>query len=252
MKTGVCLAVALTSLFVAGGALRAEHVTLKEGTLVSVRLQADLLSDRAQEGARVDFVVSKPVEVEGLTVIPEGSIGWGTVQGARKNKFVRFTIQGIRLASFQQIKLRAVREKTDNPDKDLIRIESKLASGVGAKEGTEFMAYVAEDMDVEVATPEAVRTAPEAAVSISAQQPTTARGLSSTDLATVEFFSEPMGADILINGDYVGNSPSILKVMPGKHMLTFQLNGYKTVSQPLDLTSAAQLKTIRISLDKVQ
>jgi hypothetical protein len=65
----------------------------------------------------------------------------------------------------------------------------------------------------------------------------------------VECFSDPSAADILIDGEFYGNTPSILKVPVGKHELEIQLSGYKTYSIPLILQSGTGIRTIRASLE---
>lgn len=71
-----------------------------------------------------------------------------------------------------------------------------------------------------------------------------------TDWVTVECFSVPSGADILIDGDFYGNTPSILKLPVGKHRLRFILSGYAVFSQELELTAGSTLRTVRAELEK--
>ena len=82
---GVVLIWVLTSSCLALG----QPVSLPEGTAVRVRLKADLGSDQATVGNRVDFEVARPVVIQGTTVIPEGAVAWGTVQSVKKGKFIR-------------------------------------------------------------------------------------------------------------------------------------------------------------------
>ena len=74
--------------------------------------------------------------------------------------------------------------------------------------------------------------------------------LTATERVTVECFSEPEGADILIDGEFVGNTPSILKVPAGDHHLEIQLSGHKPVTQALNLPAGSGLRTIRTPLEK--
>jgi hypothetical protein len=66
----------------------------------------------------------------------------------------------------------------------------------------------------------------------------------------VECFSDPSAADILIDGEFYGNTPSILKVPVGKHELEIQLSGYKTYAIPLILEPGTGIRTIRASLEQ--
>lgn len=222
---------------------QAAQVKIPEGTPVQVRLKASLASERAQDGMRVDFAVALPVVVNDRTVIPEDAVAWGAVQDVKKKKLIRFDIEGLRLPNMQQIKLRSVREKPKNSDKDLIRLETKLGDDVGAPSGAQFTGYVDADVKVDVTPPPPPTPPPAPAASALKMEP---------ELVTVQCFSDPTGADIFIDGEYVGNTPSILKVTPAKHRLEFQLAGYATLAQILDLTSSNQLRTIQVTLDKVQ
>jgi hypothetical protein len=69
---------------------------------------------------------------------------------------------------------------------------------------------------------------------------------------TVEVFSEPIGADIMLDGDFVGNTPSILKVRPGTHYLNLQLPGFKPWGQSLSLEPGGKLTTMRATLEKTE
>ena len=95
-----------------------------------------------------------------------------------------------------------------------------------------------------VTTPAATVTSP----AISPGQ--SAAPLANVDKARVECFSDPSAADILIDGEFYGNTPSILKVPVGKHELEIQLSGYKTYSIPLILEPGTGIRTIRASLEQ--
>jgi hypothetical protein len=69
---------------------------------------------------------------------------------------------------------------------------------------------------------------------------------------TVEVFSEPIGADIMLDGDFVGNTPSILRVRPGTHYFNLLLPGFKPWEQPLSLEPGGKLTTMRATLEKTE
>jgi hypothetical protein len=68
----------------------------------------------------------------------------------------------------------------------------------------------------------------------------------------VECFSDPLGADILIDSEFHGNTPSILKLLPGKHEFEYQLFGYKAHTETLALTSGSIIRTVRVALEKTE
>ena len=312
-------------LFVSAPAWAAS-VHIPDGTPIPLRLKGDLSSSRAEVGDRVDFTVVHAVIVQGVVAVPEGSVAWGAVQSVKKDKEIKFDITGLRLPNLREIKLRSVRQKTSNPGKDQIKLETHLGDTVGAAVGTEFTAYIDEDIDVESAeasspasrptTPPASRppevkpaaqaVAPAAAAPVTSAPPvstsqpapvqsvpapsattTTARPAipsptsatpvqspqpqapsravaqatpataptaqepgTTAERVTVECFSDPSGADIVINDEYYGNTPSILKLLPTTLRVEFKLPGYKTDSRTLDLTVVTGLRTIRGVLEK--
>ncbi len=260
-------ALALSTLYF-GSLMWAARVRLVDGTPVRVRLKAELSSTRVHPGDRVDFEVARPTIVRGLVVIPEGSIAWGAVQSVKRGKEVQFDIEGLRLPNLVEIKLRSIREKVKRSSKHRSGGLGEYGGGVGLSRGSEFTAYVDEDVEVEgVATqpavPSAPRIAPVAAPAPTPQAvgpppahvaapapPALVDTIGADERVTVECFSEPSGADILIDGEFYGSTPSILKVRAGNHRLEITLAGYKTFTQALDLTAGGAFRTIRASLEK--
>jgi hypothetical protein len=266
-----------------------QRVRLPDGTPVRVRLKADLTSDKVEVGTRVDFEVARPVIIQGMILIPEGAVSWGAVQSFKNGKFIRFDIEGVQLPDGTNVRLRTVGGKAKNPVQDQIKVDASFKGGVGAPKGTEYPAYVNEDREVAVAaqpsipalapTPTPAETAPATPAETTAPAPAqmeaptpstatpavttpppsattpatspsqSAASLANVERVKVECFSDPPYADIYIDGDFYGNTPSILKVPVGKHALEFQLSGYKTYSIPLILDSGTPIRTIRVSLE---
>jgi hypothetical protein len=269
-----------------------QKVRLPEGTSVHVRLKADLASELVEEGARVDFEAARPVVIQGITVIPEGAVAWGAVQGVKKGKSIKFDIEGVQLPDGTNVKLRTSKEKTKNSP---IKADSDFKRGIGAPKGNEYTAYIDEDQEVAVsgqgsnpalaATPSAAPTvpptqaaapppAPAQAVAPSASTETpavtsstppaqpavttpavatpapSATSPANVERVTVECYSDPSWADIFIDGEFYGNTPSILKIPVGRHDLQIQFTGYKTWTIPLILQSGAGTRRIRASLEQ--
>jgi len=285
----------------AGG--MAQAARLADGTAVRVRLTADLLSSQAAVGARVDMEIAQPVMLQGGVAIPQGAVVWGAVQDVKKGKSLHFDVEGVRLPNQQTLKLRCSAHKTSNAAKDEIKVETQVSGDLGAAKGTEFTAYLDQDVDVEVAgapapapaqpapvvapapapqpatpvpapvatpapaavtpptppaeTPPAkpapvaappVASAPVAPAPTPAPHPATAA--QPAEYITVECFSDPTGADIMIDDEFHGSTPSILKLLPGNHQIEFRLMGYKAHSQPLNLSPGSGLRTVRMTLEK--
>ena len=282
MKVKYSIGVVLVCMLIPSCLAFGQRVRLPDGTSVRVRLKADLTSDQVEEGTRVDFEVARPVIIQGIAVIPVGAVSWGAVQSVKKGKFIRFDIEGVRLPDLTDVKLRTVGGKAKNPAQDQIKVDGSFKGGVGAPKGTEYTAYVNEDREVAVAaqpsipglalTPTPAETTAPTPAQVVAPTPSTATPavttpapsatspaispsqaaapLANVERVRVECFSDPSAADILIDGDFYGNTPSILKVPVGKHELEIQLSGYKTYSIPLILEPGTGIRTIRASLEQ--
>lgn len=59
---------------------------------------------------------------------------------------------------------------------------------------------------------------------------------------TVNVSSNPTGADVLVDGDFVGNSPAILKLAPGKHTISVKMSGYADWSKEITVESGADVQ----------
>lgn len=66
---------------------------------------------------------------------------------------------------------------------------------------------------------------------------------------TVNVSSNPTGADVLVDGDFVGNSPASLKLAPGKHAITVKMTGYKDWSKEITVQSGSEVQ-LTASLEK--
>lgn len=281
---------------------QAQTVRVADGTQVRVRLTADLLSAQSTVGARVDMEVSQPLVSQGVTVIPAGSVVWGAVQEVKKGKVLNFDIEGVRLPNQQIVKLRVSQRKTTNAGKDEIRVDTQVSGDLGVEKGSEYAAYLDQDLEVagapaapaqpapaaapkpepQPAAPTPVTTPAPVAAPPATPQPETPPPTPSPVVAapatpapvapptaapappvvhapapgqpleyiTVECFSDPLGADILIDDEFHGSTPSILKIQPGNHRIEYRMMGYKAHSQPLNLKSGDSLTTVRVTMDK--
>jgi hypothetical protein len=67
--------------------------------------------------------------------------------------------------------------------------------------------------------------------------------------AAVALKSNPDGADISIDGDYVGSTPSSLHLKPGHHTITIEKVGFKIWQRNLNVQPDAMI-TVQVDLDK--
>ena len=78
-------------------------------------------------------------------------------------------------------------------------------------------------------------------------QPTSLKEQSQNGGVTVN--STPDGADVSVDGNFVGNTPSILKLAPGKHTISVVSSGFKSWSRELTVVSGSDVK-LNATLEK--
>jgi len=82
---------------------------------------------------------------------------------------------------------------------------------------------------------------------------TDTKGSTPTDAprGTVNVSSTPSGADVSVDGNFVGNSPAALKVAPGKHTIAVKLAGYAEWSREMTVESGSDVQ-LTATLEKAQ
>jgi hypothetical protein len=59
---------------------------------------------------------------------------------------------------------------------------------------------------------------------------------------TVNVTSNPDGAEVYADGQFVGNSPAVLKLTPGKHTVSVKLSGYRDWSREISVESGSEAR----------
>jgi hypothetical protein len=59
---------------------------------------------------------------------------------------------------------------------------------------------------------------------------------------TVNVSSNPTGADVVVDGNFVGDSPAALKLTPGKHTIAVNLSGYREWSKEITVQSGSEVQ----------
>jgi hypothetical protein len=185
-----------------------------------------------------------PVVFEGVEVVPQGGIAWGTVTDSEHKKSMGragkldIALVSVKLANAEKANLRAVKETKGGghvgamtgamvataivlwPAAPLfLFIHGK---DVKIPQGTEITAYIDGDM---IYTP----LAPPSPVA--SAQPIAAAA--TTELTLV---SSPDGADVEMDGAFVGNTPSTLTLSNGDHTVRVTKKGFQAYEKTLHTT----------------
>ena len=210
---------------------------LEDGTPVKLRTARTISSSDAHTGDTLDFEVLEDVMAGDQIVIPKGGIAWGTVTEAQpKRRMGRggkldVNIDSVRLSDGERVALRAVKNVKGGSHTGAMT-GAMVATGIvffpaaplflfmhgkdiTIPKGTEITAYINGDTRLDEAKFQAPNSTP-----------------GGTPVATVaaeaelEITSTPPGADIEVDGKFVGNTPSSISVAPGDHDITIKKTGF--------------------------
>jgi hypothetical protein len=221
--------------------------TLLDGTPVKLRLSETISSADAKVGQEIPLEVVEDISVDQVVVLPKGATAIATVTEADHKKSMgragklNISISYARLKDQEKVALRATKDTKGGghvgamtgamvataivffPAAPLfLFIHGK---DITIPQGTEITAFVEGDMHLEmskfVAAPPEVATVP---TPVAPAQ------------ASLAIDSTPPGADIEIDGAFVGNTPSTVSVAPGSHLIAVKKKGFTAWTKTLNVT----------------
>ena len=247
---------------------------LQDGTAVTLRLGRSLSSADAHAGDRVDFEVAEEVSVNRIVVILKDSPASGTVITAHKKRRMGragkldVSIDGVQLADGERATLRAVKESQGGSHTGIMAggmVATSLivwpaapvfllmhGKDVTIPKGTEVTAYISGDVKLDLAKFQPAPLVPAsppvpATQQVSPASPAATPNAGPTDAppvspdqgaaAELEVSSTPDGADIEIDGNFVGSTPSTMGVAAGPHQLSVKKAGFKPWERKITVSS---------------
>jgi hypothetical protein len=232
---------------------------LLDGTPVKLRLSETISSADAKVGQEIPFEVIEDIDVDQVVVLPKGAAAIATVTEADHKKSMgragklNISISYARLKDQEKVALRATKDSKGGghvgamtgamvataivffPAAPLFLFMK--GKDITIPQGTEITAFVEGDMHLDmhnfgVAPPEsATPPAPAAPVQVS-----------------LSIESTPPGADIEIDGAFVGSTPSTVSVAPGNHQIAVKKKGFTDWTKTLNVTGG----TIHLNAELVQ
>jgi PEGA domain len=245
----------------------AKGFVLEDATPVKMRINRTISSGDAKVGDTVDFEVLQDISVNGTLVIPKGGLAYATVTEAQsKRRMGRagkldINIDYVKLVSGDKAALRAIKEVQGGSH--VVGMTAGIVAtsliffpaapfflfmhgkDITIPKGTEITAYVNGDMKLDIA-----KFQPSA--------PATGQGLSasshdqvvSPSSAKLQIDSTPPGADIEVDGSFVGNTPSDVQVGEGDHTVVVKKSGFKNWERKLKSNAGSSVH-ISAELEKV-
>jgi hypothetical protein len=233
---------------------------LENETPVRLRLNRTISSADAHTGDTVDFETLDDITVNGTLVIPKGGLAFGTVTEAQaKRRMARggkldINIDYVKLVSGDKAALRAVKDVKGGGHTGVM-VGGIVATGIlffpaapfflfmhgkdtTIPKGAEVTAYVNGDIKLDPAN-----FGPSAPVSTSPQ--TTAGSVPSENAVSVsaklQLESDPPGAEIEVDGSFVGNTPSDVQVAEGDRTVMVKKAGFKDWERKLKVTGGSSV-----------
>ncbi len=243
---------------------KSSGLVLKEDTPVRLRITQTISSGTSKVNDKVDFEAIEDVRVNNLVVIPQGGIAIATVTEARTKKSfgrsgkLNVNIDYVRLSNGDKVSLRAVKGGTGGTRTGVMTgavVATAIVffpaaplfffikgKNIIIPKGTEITAYVAADTPILSASTQTV-TETTAATSIPQPEPLAA------DVSTILVTSSPEGAEITIDGKFMGTTQSTLKLSAGEHTVKIEKGGYKPWTRTITLNAGSNI-TIDATLEK--
>jgi hypothetical protein len=244
----------------------AKGFVLEDGTPVKMRINRTISSGDAHVGDTVDFEVLEDISVNGTLVIPKGGLAFATVTEAQaKRRMARggkldINIDYVKLVSSDRAALRAVKDMKGGGHTGAMvggMVATSLVffpaapfflfmhgKDISIPKGTEITAYVNGDSKLDIAKfqPSAV------------SQPGTVsdaiRSAANSSSAKLQMESTPSGADIELDGSFVGNTPSDVQVPEGEHAITLKKAGFVNWERKMKVSAGSSVH-LNAELEKV-
>jgi plastocyanin len=241
---------------------------LDDGTPVRLRINRTISSEDAKVGDTVDFEVLEDVKSHDVILIPRGGIALATITEAQSKRRMgragklNVNIDNAKLVDGEKVALRAVKEVKGGSHTGAMTgaiVATAIVffpaaplflfmkgKDITIPKGTEITAYINGDIPLDPKKFQPQGAAKTDGVTSSTPVASSAENMAST----IELKSTPDGAEISIDGKYVGNTPTTLHLTVGDHVIRFEKPGFKPWERTLTITSG-ETTTIPATLEKL-
>jgi hypothetical protein len=244
-------------------------VKIPDGTLVRLALLDRLSSATNRVDDAVNFEVTEEVRIGTVIAIPRGATARGRVVEAEAKRRMgkagklNFTVDYLKAPDGANVRLRASSARQGQEKSGTVILGTVLISplfllmrgkDVEIARGTAFNAYVDGDREVALGGTAPTSSSPAgnplAAAPAPAANPTpTAAQVAAEDLTTVVVKSTPDGADVTVDGKFMGSTPSTVRLAPGDHEIVIEKTDFKTWRRTMSVTPGG-IVTIDATLSK--
>lgn len=221
---------------------------IEDGTPVKLRTARTISSADAHTGDTLDFEVLEDVFASNTLVVPKGGIAWGTLTEAEPKKRMarggklNINIDSVRLSDGEKVPLRAVKEAKGGSHTGAMTggmVATAIVffpaapfflfmhgKDISIPKGTEITAYINGDTHLDQAKFQSNPTnSPAGAIA------------STAATGQLDISSTPPGADIEVDGKFVGSTPSSITVAPGDHDIVVKKSGFSLWERKISVSS---------------
>jgi hypothetical protein len=223
--------------FVVSASIAFGQVVVPDGTKIRVRLDQTISSATADQGQSVELSVTEAVKVGDIIVIPEGARVTGTITEAQEKRHMGragkldFSIDRVRAADGEWIPLRyTVNKKSGGSHAVSTGVLTAGAAvlfwpaapafllikgkDVTLNKGMTFDTFTDQDHTI------GMTQAPAAPAPTGALIATGAPSGAASGSGSITITSDKPGADIEVDGAFVGNAPTTLPIASGMHHIS--------------------------------
>jgi hypothetical protein len=228
-------------------------IKIPDATPLRLSLMDRLNSATNEVDDPIDFEVTEDVKVGDVVVFPRGSPARGhVVEVEPKGRLGRagklnFSVDNVKAPDGTNVRLRATSLRKGEEKSGLLSPLFLIMGGkdVNIPKGTNFNAYVDGDRDIVLGGPTAAPAAAPAQPVAVAPAPTP----EPEELSTVVLKSTPDGADVTVDGKFMGSTPSTVRLAPGDHTIAIEKSGYKAWQRTMTVNPGG-IVTVDATLEK--
>lgn len=252
------------------------QTVLPEGTPVRMRINRTISSADAHVGDNVDFETLDDIKLGDFIVIPKSSTAIATVTEAQpKRRMGRggklaMNIDYVRLPSNEKLALRGVQDVKGGGHTGAMTggmVATAIVffpaapfflfmkgKDITIPKGHEVTVYTSSDYTLArgrtqpVAAPPATPP-PSAAPPPPDATPPPAAAPAAMEASPITVKSTPAGAEITVDGSYVGNTPSIIQLPTGEHEIEIAKSGFKAWRRKITVRAGGQV-TVDATLER--
>jgi hypothetical protein len=259
------LAILCVPALLPGQQATARTIKIPDGTPLRLSLMDTLSSATNSVDDPIGFEVTEDVKVGDVVVFPRGVAARGHVVEVEPKKRMgragklNFSVDNVKAADGTNVRLRASSMRKGEEKSGTVIVGTVLLSplflimrgkDVNIPKGTNFTAYVDGDRDIVLGAPAAAAAvAAPAQPAAVAPAPAPAPAPVPEELSTAVLKSTPDGADVVVDGKFMGSTPSTVRLTPGDHTITIEKSGYRAWQRTMSVNPGG-IVTVDATLEK--